>query len=95
MCLAGSPRKATARVPMRVLRVSIPYLRSPSTSGRSFVMAMTVAKVMTEQVIKLHVRKYCYSAMHTSRVLCRLAVGSRDSSCHLWGFPERWGPRKG
>ncbi len=53
--MGSSPRKATARVPMRVLKVSMPYLRSPSTSGRSFVMAMTVAKVMTEQVMNLHV----------------------------------------
>lgn len=42
------------RTPKRVAKVSMLYLRSPSTSGRSFVMAMTVAKTVTKHVTNLH-----------------------------------------
>lgn len=49
-----APRRATRRVPRRVAKVSMRYLMSPSTSGRSLVMAMTVAKTVTKQVMNLH-----------------------------------------
>ncbi len=39
-----------------MLKVWMPYLRSPSTSARSLVMAMTVAKTVTKQVMNLHSR---------------------------------------
>ena len=35
-----------------VLYVKITYLRSPSTSGRSFVIAMTSANSVTKDVMK-------------------------------------------
>ena len=63
-------------MPMRVLKVSIPYLRSPSTSGRSFVMAMTVAKVMTEHVINLHMQQIL--SQSSGAVLTR-ALGLKEA----------------
>ena len=42
------------RTPKRVAKVSMLYLRSPSTSGKSFVMAITVAKTVTKHVTNLH-----------------------------------------
>lgn len=50
---ADAPRNATLRVPSRVLNVWMPYLRSPSTSARSFVMAITVANSVTKHVMNL------------------------------------------
>ena len=50
---ARAPRKVTRRVPRRVEKVWMPYLRSPSTSARSLVIAMTVANTVTKHVMNL------------------------------------------
>lgn len=49
----NSLRKVTLRTPMRVANVSMPFARSPSTSGKSFVMAMTTANKVTKDVMNL------------------------------------------
>lgn len=41
------------RTPMRVAKVSMPNCWSPSMSGRSLVMAITVANRVTKAVMKL------------------------------------------
>lgn len=51
-------------------------------------MAMTVAKVMTEQVIKLHARKAYYSVMHPSRSLWTLAFSSYHIPCQYLRAPS-------
>ena len=52
-CDTDAPKYATLRTPKRVENVSTPNFRSPSTSARSFVIAMTVAKTVTKQVMNL------------------------------------------
>lgn len=47
------PTKEIVRAPNLVASVSILYLRSPSTSGKSFVIAMTVANTVTKDVTNL------------------------------------------
>ena len=43
----------TFLTPSFVANVSMPLARSPSTSGRSFVMAMTIANMVTNVVMNL------------------------------------------
>lgn len=50
---SDSPMSDTLRTPMLVANVSMPFALSPSMSGRSFVMAMTMAKIVTNTVMKL------------------------------------------
>ena len=47
------PTKEIVRAPNLVASVSILYLRSPSISGKSFVIAMTVANTVTKDVTNL------------------------------------------
>ncbi len=47
------PKKEIVRAPNLVASVSMLYLRSPSTSGKSFVIAMTVANTVTKDVTNL------------------------------------------
>jgi hypothetical protein len=49
-----APRRDTLRTPSRVANVEMLFAASPSTSGRSLVMAMTVAKSVTNAVMNLH-----------------------------------------
>ena len=53
---AAALRAGTHRTPMRVAKVSMPNCWSPSMSGRSFVMAITVANSVTKAVMKLRGR---------------------------------------
>lgn len=48
------PRNATPRTPSWVANVLMLYFKSPSTSGRSLVMAMTVANTVTKLVMNLY-----------------------------------------
>lgn len=48
------PTKDIVRAPNLVASVSMLYLRSPSTSGKSFVIAMTVANTVTKDVTNLY-----------------------------------------
>ena len=50
---ARVPAKTIALGPNLVANVSMLYLRSPSTSGKSLVMAITVAKTVTNEVMNL------------------------------------------
>ncbi len=54
---AAAPRKAILRTPSRVANVWMPKRLSPSTSARSFVIAMTVANTVTKHVMNLRVRQ--------------------------------------
>jgi hypothetical protein len=48
------PSSDTFLTPMRVAKVEILLAMSPSISGRSFVMAMTVANMVTKHVMNLN-----------------------------------------
>jgi len=54
---AAAPRKAILRTPSRVANVWMPNRLSPSTSARSFVIAMTVANTVTKHVMNLRARQ--------------------------------------
>ncbi len=49
----GSPSRLTLRTPRRVANVLMLCALSPATSGRSFVMAITTANMVTNTVMKL------------------------------------------
>ena len=53
LSLHDLPAKEIVRAPNLVASVSILYLRSPSTSGKSLVIAMTVANTVTKDVTNL------------------------------------------
>lgn len=69
------------RTPKRVARVSMLYLRSPSTSGRSFVMAMTVAKTVTKHVTNLH-EQAPKLLTHTQKPSCAESLGTSASTLY-------------
>eukprot|EP00983_Pelagomonas_calceolata_P066184 1148904-Pelagomonas_calceolata.AAC.3 len=48
-----TPASVVLRTPRRVAKVSMPFCRSPSTSGRSLVTAITTANRVTNVVMNL------------------------------------------
>lgn len=64
------PAKEMVRTPRRVARVSMLYFRSPSTSGKSLVIAMTVAKTVTKQVTNLQTpAKECEATIYAYKLV--------------------------
>lgn len=75
------------RTPSLVASVSMLYLRSPSTSGKSFVIAITVANTVTKEVTKLQQQ---WTAAHNLQLNDRHASHTQTSMQWYRLYSARW-----